>query len=218
MLFRHIRNHPHLLPCKHHTGGVTGVGNHNGTGILGNKTFDAGAVRVTVAFLRISGKRTDHTTCCMHKGGVVGVIRFGNDHFGIGIQDAETGQKQRLAAACGDINILVIQMNTKLGIVVLHSIQQFRNAGRCRIGERCIIKTADRIKKLRRCLYIRLADIQVIYLFPLPLGFHRKRVELSHRRRFAAVCIDRNFHKYLHWHPGCRFSFYIVSEDEPKPG
>ena len=190
MLFGNISDHPHFALIQHNTGGVTGVGDEDGTGILGDQAFDPLAVSIAVPLLRTGGQCTDPSAGCMYEGGIVGIIGLRNDDLCIGIENAQAGQKQRLTTACGDQNIVGIQLNTQLVIIIPHSIDQNRHTGGLCIGKGAAVKTADGIIVSLRGLQIRLADIQMIDGLSVFFCLHRHGVEFAHRRRLASICID----------------------------
>ena len=136
----------------------------------------------------------------MDEGGVVGIIGLGNDDLGIGIHDAQEGQQQCLRTAGGNQYILGIQIHIQVLVVSTNLVDQDGHTGRSLVFQSLLIKMLNRsIKRLGR-LQIGLTDIQMVNFLALLLGFHRIRVELTHRRGLTAVCIDGNSHKYLQRH------------------
>ena len=198
VLLGNVCNHPHFLLVQHNTGGIAGVGDHNGAGIGRNQTLDALAVCIAVSFPGVGGQRTDNTTRRMNEGGIVGIVRLGNDDLSIGIQNGQAGKQQRLRTAGGNEDVIVLQVHVQLLVVILNSFDHHGHTGRCLIFQSAVCKLVHGLIKSRRRGQVRLTNVQMVDLFTLFLGSHGQRVELSHRRGFAAVCVDGNLHKYLH--------------------
>ena len=152
MLLGNIGDHPHFFLGQHHAGGVAGVCDHNGPGILGYQALDALAVGIAVALLRSGGQRTDAAAGSVNEGGVVGIIGLRNDDLRIGIQNAQAGQQQRLAAAGGDQNIVRLQIYTDLAVILADRVDQHRHTGGCFVRQRAGVKGADGVKISFRCL------------------------------------------------------------------
>ena len=145
----------------------------------------------------------DYAACRMDKGSIVGIIGFGNNDLRIGVQDGQVGQKQGLAAATGDENILRLQIHPQLLVVALNGLNQAGHSGRSCIGKSRMIHLLHRVKECLGCNQIRLTDIQVIDFLSLLFRLDRQGMKFPHRGRFAAICVDGYFHKYLPWQHSC---------------
>ena len=203
MLLGDVGDHAHLLFAEDNAGGIAGIGDHNGTGVLGDQALDPLAVGIAVALFGAGMQSTDPTTGRMDKGGVIGIVRFGDNNLRVGIQNAQEGQQQSFTAAGGDQNVIGLQIHTDLAVVILNGIDELGHTGGCFVLQSGVIKILNGIVVSLRCCQIRLTDIQMVDLLALFLRIDSKRVEFPHGRRLAAVCIDRNFHMYLHWQLSC---------------
>ena len=196
VLLGDVRDHPHLLLVQHHAGGVSGVGNEDGTGVFGNQALDALPLGIAVALPGIGGQGPDHAAGGMDEGGVVGVIGLRDDDLGIGVQNAQAGQEQCLAAAGGDQHIPGLQLHPQALVVAPDGLNELGVAGGSIVGQGLMVKGPDGIVVGRRRSNVRLADVQVIdFLAPLLRG-HRQGMKFSHRRGFTAIGIDGNLHLY----------------------
>ena len=190
MLFGDVGDHPHFTLIQYNTGGVTGVGDQNGTCILGDQTLDPLAVSIAIALLRAGWQRTDPSAGRMYESRIVRIIGLGNDNLCIGIENAQAGQKERLTAACCDQNIVRIQFDTQFVIVIPHSVDQKRHTGRLCVGKSAPVEAADSIIICLGSLQIRLTDIQMVDGLSVFFRLHRHRVEFAHRRRLASIRVD----------------------------
>ena len=111
---------------QHHAGGIAGVCDEDGPGVLGDEAFDPFPFGVAVALPGIGGQSPDDAACRMDEGGVVGIVGLRNNDLGIGVQNAEAGQKQRLATAGGDENFLPLQINAKPPVIAPDGVNQYR--------------------------------------------------------------------------------------------
>ena len=147
----------------------------------------------------------------MDEGGVVGIVGLGDNDLRIGVQNAQAGQQQRLAAAGGNENITGVQVNIQPLIVPPDCLDQPRVSGGSVIGQGPAVKLPHGLKIGGRRSKIRLTDVEVVdFLSPFFSG-HRQRVEFSHRGRFASIGIDGYLHKYLHWR-FCRHVYILLSD------
>ena len=192
MLLGYVSDHPHFLLIQHHTGGVTGVGDEDGTGVFRDKAFDALPLGIPVPFLGAGGQSPDNTARRMDKGRVIWVVRLRDDDLRVGIQNAQAGQKQRFAAAGGDEHIVRLQVHVQFPIIGPDRIDKLRGSRRGRIGQGGAVKIPDGIKIGRRGLQVRLTDVQMMDADAPLLGLDGQRVEFPHGRGFrqTAVCID----------------------------
>jgi len=180
VLLGDVCDHPHFLSVQNNAGGVARIGDENGPGILGNQAFDSLPLGIAVALPGIRGQGPDDTACSMDKGGVVGVIGLRNDDLRIGVENAQTGQKQCLATAGGNEDIPGLQVNAQSGIVILYSPDELRISGRGIVGQRLGIVFPHRLKIGAGGCNVRLANVQMVdFLSPL-LGSHGQRMELPH--------------------------------------
>lgn len=198
VLLGDVGDHPHFLLIQHNTGGIAGVGDHDGPGIGGDQALDPLPVGIAVALPGISGQSADNAAGCVNEGGIVGIVGFGDDDLGVGVQDGQAGEQQGFTATGGDQDVIVLQLYAQFLIVVLYSVDQNGAAGRGLIFQSAVAELMDRLIEGRGGGQIGLADVQMINFFAFLLGCHSQRVELPHGRGFAAVCVDGNLHNYLH--------------------
>ena len=197
VLLGNIGNHPHFLLVQHHAGGVAGVGNQDGPGVPGNLAFNPVPLGIAVALPGIGGQRTDDTACGMDEGGVVGIVGLRDDNLGIGVQNAQASQQQCFAAAGGNQHIVGLQADTQTGIVIPDGINQQRISGRGIIGQCLPVEISYGFVVGRRCLQIRLTNVQMINFLSVLLSCNRQRMEFPHRRRLAAIGVNGYLHNYL---------------------
>ena len=197
-LLGNVGDHPHFLLVEDNACGVAGVGDQDGAGVLGDQALDALPLGVAVALPRVGGQGTDNAAGRMDEGGVVGVIRLGDDDLGIGVEDAQAGHQQRLTAAGGDEDVVGRQVNPQFVIIAPHSVNEHRHTGRLGIGQRLAVKVPHSVIVSRGRGQVGLSDVQVIDLLALLLGLHGVGMELPHGRGFTPVCVDGYLHNYLH--------------------
>ena len=131
----------------------------------------------------------------MDEGGVVGVIGLWDDDLGIGVQNAQAGQEQCLAAAGGDVDLALIEVHIELIVVALDGVDQLGDTGGGSVFEHGLLELADGFKKGGRGLHVGLADVQVIDLDAARLGRHRIGVELTHRGLAAFFDLAGKLHE-----------------------
>ena len=210
MLLGNVGNHPHFLLIQHNAGGITGVGDQNGTGIAGDQAFDPLPVGIAVALLGAGVQCTDPATGSMDESGVVGIVGLGDNDLGIRIQNAQAGQQQCFAATGSHQHIPGSQINTQVRIVIPDGVDQPRCTGRSLVGQGLIIEIADSLQVCLRSGQIRLTDIQMVDGLTCFFGLNCQRMELPHGRRLAAVGVDGNFHMYLPWRAFAPGYVYIL--------
>ena len=181
MLFGDVAHQLHLFSGQNGAGGVAGVGEHDGAGVLVDQRLDLLAGCEFVAFLRGAGDGPDGTAGEVHKGVVVGVEGFRNDDLIAVVQDAGQSHHQSLAARGGDLNLALLQRNADLLIVVLNRIDHHGKSGGGSICQNGIVDGTDGFHHLFRSLDIRLTDVQMVDLDPLCLCLIGQRSELTDR-------------------------------------
>ena len=211
MLLGNVRDHPHLALVQHHAGGVAGVGDHNGPGIGGDEAFDALPVGVAVALPGVGGQGTDNTACRVDEGGVVGIVRLGDDDLGIGVQNGQAGKQQCFTAAGSHQNVVVFQLHTQLGVIILNGFNEHRASGRSLVFQSPVREVVDRVIEFHRRGQVRLADVQMVDFLSVLFRLHGKGMELPHGRGLTTVCVNGNLHTYLHRRPPKTPDFYILS-------
>ena len=176
----HVHQHTHLLRRQDGAGGVAGVGDHDGAGVLVDLRLDLGAVGVVVAVMGRGGDGVDLRAAGVGHGVVVGIEGLGDEDLIAVIQDAVHGDLQRLAAAVGDEDITGIEVHTQIGVVLADGLDQLRDTGGRGIGQHRQVKVLHRIEVRLGRFDIRLTDVQMIDLPALGLRRHRVGVELPH--------------------------------------
>ena len=211
MLLGDVRDHPHFAFVQHHAGGVAGVGNQDGPGVGGNQALDALPVGIAVALPGVGGQGTDDAAGRVDEGGVVGIVRLGNDDLGIGVQNGQAGEEQSLAAAGGHQNVVVIQRNTQGAVILLDGLNEHRPSGGRLVGQGLVGKVVDCLIEGLGGGQVGLTDVQMIDLLPVLFRLHGKRMELAHGGRLTAVCVNGNLHNYLLRRLPNAPDFYILS-------
>ena len=153
--------HLHLLAGEDGAGGVAGVGYHDSAGVLVYQGFDLLAVGVVIALLGGGGDGAGLAACKRDKGGVVGVVRLGDDYLVAVVKDGAHGHPERLAAAVGgqDVGGRQIRMADAV-IVVAHRLQVLGDAVAGRVLEHGGGEAAHRVKELRGSFNVRLTYVQ----------------------------------------------------------
>ena len=162
MLLYDVRDEAHFLPGEHHAGGVAGIGNQNTPGVGVDVRLNEGALRVMVAVFGRGGDGMNFAAGHVGKSIVVGVIGLRHQQLVPLVQNAGEDELQRLAAAGGCQNVILIQLHTQLCVIRLHRLDVCRQAGSGRIFQRFGLEITDRLVKGLRRFHIRLADIQMI--------------------------------------------------------
>ena len=175
-----VHHHAHLLRRQHGAGGVAGVGDHDGTGVLVDLRLHLGAVGVVIAVVGRGGNGVDLRAAGIGHGVVVGIERLGDEDLVAVVEDAVHGDLQRLAAAVGDKDITGVEVHVQIGVILSDRLDQLRDTGGRRIGQHRQIKVLHRVKIRLGRFNIGLADVQVIDLLSLGLRRHRIGVELAH--------------------------------------
>ena len=206
-----VRNHPHFRLVQHHAGGVARIGNEDCPGVGGNEALDPLPIGVAVALPGIGGQCPDDAAGGVNEGGVVGVIRLGDDDLGVGIQNGQAGEEKCLAAAGGHQDVVVLQGHPQGAVVVPDGLNQLRPSGRGLIGQGFVRKSVHRLVKFRGRGNVRLSDVQVINFLPGPFRLDGQRMEFAHGRGFTTVCVYGNLHTYLHRQLPDAPDFYILS-------
>jgi len=180
MLFRHIQDHFHLRTGQNGAGRVAGIRDKNRAGVFVDDGLDFFAVGVEIALLRLRRNGGDRRAGGGDEGVVVGIERFGDDDLVAVVEDALRGDLQRFAAACRDEHLARIERDPDVLVVAADGVDQHGLAGRLGIGKHGLVEIAHGLKKGFRRLNIRLADIQMIDLFPCCCRRDSVRVEFTH--------------------------------------
>ena len=180
MLLGDVQHQLELFGRQYSAGGVAGVGDHNGPGMFVDQGFNALSHSVAVALLRAGGQRPDGGARQGDRGVVVGIEGFGNDDLVTVVQNGGHGHLQSLAAAGGDKNVLVCQVNADVAVVAAHRVQQDGKAAGRGIGQNRLGKFAHGLKIGVGRNDIGLADVQVVYFDAAFYRLRRVAVEFTH--------------------------------------
>ena len=205
MLLGDVHHHAHLLRSQHGAGGVAGVGDHDGPGVLVDLRLHLGPVGIVIAVMGRGGNGMDGGAAGIGHGVVVGIEGLGDQDLIAVIQDAVHGDLQCLAAAVGDQDIALFKVHPQIIVILLDGIDQNGDAGRRRILQHRQVKMTHCLKIRLGRLNIRLADIQMIDLFAFCLCRHCIRVKLTHRGQAAFQNLTGKFHEHS--------SFYELSAE-----
>ena len=186
MLFGNVQHELQLLRREDGAGGIAGVGDKEGTGVLVDAGLDAGAVGVEVALFHRGRDRMDLRAGQRDRGVVVGIEGFGNDDLVAVVQNRGKGHLQSLTAAGGGQNIAALQLNTDASVIITHRIQINRQTARRRIGDDLLVKVFQSLIEGGGRLDIRLADVQGVDLDAAFFGLLRIGIELAHGRKATA--------------------------------
>ena len=179
---------PHLLFGVEVACGVVGVADEDSTclgsylflELLDRRQFEA------VLDIRLDG--FDHGSAGDGEGHVVGVGRVCDDNLVAGVETAHISEHDCLRTAGGDDDLVGREVNAVIGIVTDHLCPQRFESLRWRIGEDVLFEVPDRFEGLRRCLDIRLSDIEVIDMHPCQLGFVSVSGEFPDRALGHGLC------------------------------
>ena len=180
MLLGDVDHQAHLLGREHRTGGVAGVGAHDGAGVLVDERLDARAVGVAVALLGAGRDGADLRAAGIDHRIVVGVERLGDQDLVVVVEDAVHRDLQCLGASVGDEDIALVKVHVELGIVALDGVDQLGDAGRGCVLQHGQVEVLDRVEERLGRLDIGLADVQMIDFSSLCLSRHRIGMELAH--------------------------------------
>ena len=114
------------------------------------------------------------------KGMIVRIERLWDDDLVAVVQNTVARDLERFAPARGDEHIPRVQRHADAGIIAADGVDQRRDAGRGRVGQRGLVEAAHGLKQLRGRLNIRLADIQMIDLLACCRRCDRIGVEFTH--------------------------------------
>ena len=195
VLLGEVNEHLHLVVRQHHAGGVAGVRDHDGAGVLIDERLDLRALGVVIALLGAGRDGGDGRAAGAHHGVVVGVERLGDEDLVAVVEDALERDGKRLAAAGGDVDLALIEVHIELIVVALDGVDQLGDTGGGSVFEHGLLELADGFKKGGRGLHVGLADVQVIDLDAARLGRHRIGVELTHRGLAAFFDLAGKLHE-----------------------
>ena len=212
VLLGNVRDHPHFRFAQHHAGGVAGVGDEDGPGVGSDQALDAVPVGVAVALPGIGGQGTDDAAGGVDEGGVVGVVRLGDDDLGVGGQNGQASEKQGLTTTGGHQDIVILQRNTQGTVILLDCLDQAGPTGRCLVGKGMIGKLVDCLVESLGSRQVGLTDVQMVDLLSVLLRLHGKGMEFPHGGRLATIGVNGNLHVcYLHRLLPKAPDFYILS-------
>ena len=168
----HVEQHFHLRLRETRAGGVAGIGDHDGLRLRRDAGFNARTVSVEIALLRLRVQRMDDAACGRDERVIVRVERLGDDDLVAVVQQTVCRDLQCFAAAGRNEDVGLVQSNADVFIVLPDSFNQFRDAGRGRVGQNRRAEIVDRVVQCVRRVDIGLADIQVINLLSFFLRCH----------------------------------------------
>ena len=187
MLPGDIQHQLQLVLGQHRTGGVAGVGDHNGPGMLIDAGLHAGPVSVGIALLRLGRHRMNGGAGQGNGGVVIGIERLRNDDLIAIVQNGGHDHLQGLAAAGGGQDISPLQGDADTLVVGADSVQQHGDAAGGRIGQDRVVEILNGLIEDIRGLDIGLANVQVVNLDSALSGCIGVRVELTHGGEPAAL-------------------------------
>ena len=144
---------------NHHAGGVTGVGDHNGAGVLVDEGLDLAAIGVVVTLLGAGGDGGNGSAAQVYHGVVVGIERLGDHDLVAVIEDALHDDRQGFAAAGGNEDLILGKGHIEIGVVLLNRVDQLGHTGGGSILQHRLGEIAYSLKEGLRSFHIGLADI-----------------------------------------------------------
>ena len=186
MLFRDIQHELQLVRREDGAGGVAGVGDKEGAGVLVDAGLNTGAVGIEIALFHRGRNRVDLRTGQSDRGVVVGIERLGDDDLVAVVQNRGKGHLQRFAAAGGGQNVSAFQLDADAPVIIPHRVQINRQTARGRIGDDLLVKVFQGLIERGGRLDIRLADVQGVDPDAAFFGLLRIGIELAHGRKAAA--------------------------------
>ena len=186
MLLRNVQHKLQFLRSEDGAGGVAGVGDKKGTGMLIDAGLDAGTVGVEVALFDRGRDRMNLRSGQRDRGVVVGVEGLGDDDLVPVVQDRGKGHLQSFTAAGGGQNIPAFQLHTDALVIITHRINIDRQTARRRIGNDLFVKVLQSLVEGGGRFDVRLADVQMVDFDTAFLGLLGIGVELAHGGEPAA--------------------------------
>ena len=187
MLPGNIQHQLQLILGQHRAGGVAGVGDHDGTGVLIDAGFHAGPVGVGVTLLRLGGHRVNGGAGQGDGGMVVGIEGLRDDDLIAVVQNGGHDHLQGLAAAGGRQDIAPLQLHTDALVVGAYRVQQHGDTAGGSVGQDRVMEILNGLVENIRGLNIGLADVQMVDLDSALSGCVGVRVELTHGGEPAAL-------------------------------
>ena len=162
--------------------GIVGVADEDSLRPFVNQFLELLDLGQAEAFLDGRDDRADHRSRGDGEGHIVRVRRLRDDDFVARIQAAQESEKDRLATAGGDDDIIGRELDL-VAVVVLHKcLTQRAIALRRAILQRGPVDMLERLQRLRRRGQVRLADVQLVDLHAPVLGGVRQGRQLPDRR------------------------------------
>ncbi|MPM83131.1 hypothetical protein SDC9_130194 [bioreactor metagenome] len=194
MLLGDIHDQLHLVVSQDHAGGVAGVGDHNGAGMLVDLRLNLLAVSIVITLFRGGGNWMDLAAGNPGERVIVWIEGLWNQDFVPVVQNALQNHLQRFAAAGGSQNVAGIQLDVQLCIVTADGLHKLGNAWRGSVRQHGLLEALYGVKKSSRRFNVRLTDIQVVDFASLVLRRHRKWVKLPHGGQTALFDLARKLH------------------------
>ena len=194
VLLGNIAHHAHLFRRQDNAGGVAGVRDHDGAGVLVDSLFDLLAVGVVIAFLGAGRDGTDVRTAGVNHGVVVGIEGLGDQNLVAVVEDALQNDLKGLGTAGRNQNLVFFKVHIQIVVILLDRIDQNRHTGGRGIFQNGLIELTDGVEELLGRLYIGLADVQVVDLLSLCFSSHRIGVEFPHRGKAAFFDLAGELH------------------------
>ena len=160
----------HLLLCIQITRGIIRIADQDSLRALVNQLLELLDLGQAEALLDGRDDRPDHGTRGDRKGHVVRVGWLGDDDLVARVQAAQESEKDCLAAAGGDDDVVGGELDLVAVVVLNKCLAQRAIALRRAILERGPVDVLERLQRLRRRRQIRLADVQFVDLHAPVLG------------------------------------------------
>lgn len=142
--------------------GVVGVADHDGLGVGGDGLLELLDGRQCEAALDVAGDGLDLSAAEFGEGVVVGVVRFGDDDFVVGVEADGEGELQGLAAAVGDDDLVGGHLDAMTMVVLAEFLAIGHIAGAVAVGEDADLGLSEDFESALGGLDIGLADVEVI--------------------------------------------------------
>ena len=182
VLLHQIANLIHLTARIEVSRGVIRIANQNGPRTFVNQLLELLDLRQRKSFFYRSGYRTDDRSRRNGKCHVIGVCRFGNDDFVARIQAGQKSEQHSLRTSRRDDDVVRRKIDMIFGIISdqLFPVTQISLARA--VFQNRPVDITDGIYGRSRSRQIRLADIQMVHMYPSIFSLEGQRSQLANRR------------------------------------
>ena len=174
MLLGDFADQLHLIKGQHSSCRVARADAADGLGLRCDRCFDQVLLGPCVSVLSLCCERYQLAVYLVAECVVVRIERFRDERFLTRVEQCCEDKCESFTAAVCDKDVIPCIVHVIKFHVVDHRIEQFRHAAGFRISNDLLVEVVDCFLEARRCLHIRLADVQTIHR--LAVGFRLKSV------------------------------------------